>query len=76
MSLREDLLHTLKGYNIWKIDVDRQVYVKGQPAIKVTIYTTTHNPHEFTFADANKMTTQHMTQVIKSYLEHRVEVAV
>jgi hypothetical protein len=76
MSLREDLLHTLKGYNIWKIDVDRDVHVKGSPSIKVTIYTTTHNPHEFTFADANKMTTQHMTSVIKSYLEHRVEVAV
>jgi hypothetical protein len=76
MSLREDLLHTLKGYNIWKIDVDRNARVKGQPAIKLTIYTTTHNPHEFTFADANKMTTQHMSSVVKSYLEHRVEVAV
>lgn len=75
MSLREDLLHTLGGYNIWKIDVDRQVYVKGQPAIKVTIYTTTHDPHEFTFADANKMTTRDMTGVIKSYLQHRVEVS-
>lgn len=74
MSLREDLLHTLPGYKIWKIDVDRDVYVKGNPAIKVTIYTTTHNPHEFTFAKANQMTTQHMSSVIKSYLEHRVEV--
>jgi hypothetical protein len=76
MSLREDLLHTLGGYNIWKIDVDRQVYVKGQPAIKVTIYTTTHDPHEFTFADANKMTTRDMTGVIKSYLQHRARVVV
>lgn len=76
MSLREDLLYTLKGYNIWRIEVDRNSHVKGQPVIKVTIYTTTHNPHEFTFADANKMTTQHMTSVIKSYLEHRVEAAV
>lgn len=76
MSLREDLLHTLQGHNIWKIDVDRDVHVKGNPAIKVTIYTTTHNPHEFTFADANKMTTQHMSSVIRSYLEHRTGAAV
>lgn len=76
MSLREDLLGGLKGYNIWKIDVDREVVIKGSPAIRVTIYTTTHNPHEFTFAKANQMTTQHMLSVVKSYLEHRVEVAV
>lgn len=76
MSLREDLFHTLQGYNVWKIDVDREVVVKGSPAIKVTIYTTTHNPHEFTFAKANQMTTQHMSKVMKSYLEHRVEVTV
>ena len=76
MSLRDDLFHTLSGYNVWKIDVDREAVVKGNPAIKITIYTTTHNPHEFTFAKANQMTTQHMTSVIRSYLEHRVEVAV
>lgn len=76
MSLREDLINDLRGYNIWKVDVDREVHVKGSPAIKVTIYTTTHDPHEFTFAKANQMTTRHMCNVIRSYLKHRVEVAV
>jgi hypothetical protein len=76
MSLKDDLLNGLKEFKVWRIDIDRDVYVKGQPAIKVTIYTTTHNPHEFTFAKANQMTTQHMLSVIRSYLEHRVEVAV
>lgn len=76
MSLREDLLNGLPEYNIWKIDVDREVHIKGQPAVKVTVFTTTHNPHEFTFAKANQMTSQHMLSVIKSYLKHRVEVSV
>lgn len=76
MSLREDLMTGLPGFNIWKVDIDRDLHVKGQPAIKVTIYTTTHNPHEFTFAKANQMTTQHILSVIRSYLEHRVEVKV
>lgn len=76
MSLRDDLFHALRGYNVWRIEVDREAVVKGNPAIKVTIFTTTHDPHEFTFAKANQMTTQHMTKVIRSYLEHRVEVAV
>lgn len=72
MSLREDILHSLPGFHIWKVDVDREATVKGNPATKVTIYTTTHDPHEFTFAKANQMTTHHMVSVIKSYLQHRV----
>jgi len=76
MSLREDLLNGLRGYNIWKIDVDRNIHVKGNPAIKITIFTTTHNPHDFIFTKAHQMTTRHMMSVIRSYLEHRVEAAV
>lgn len=76
MSLREDLLNELRGFNIWKVDIDREAVVKGQPAIRITVFTTTHNPHEFTFAKANQMTTQHIASVIRSYLEHRMKVAV
>lgn len=76
MNFKDDLLYELRDYHVWKIDVDREISVKGQPAIRVIVYTTTHNPHEFTFAKANKMTSEHMIAVIKSYLAHRLETAV
>ena len=71
MQMRE----LLKGLNVYAVTDERGITVNGEKAILFRVHQRGYKtPHIFTFATANKMSEEHMADVMRSYLRKNVTV--
>lgn len=75
MTQREELLSALSEYGVYKLEIDREAELKGNPAVHYCVFM--HNPKgmntgklvsEFYVAKINKMDTDNLVKVMKSYI--------
>jgi hypothetical protein len=75
MTRKQEVLEGLKDYNVYKLEIDRDAELKGNPATKYCVFM--NNPKgintgklmsEFYIADINKMSTEDLVKVFKSYI--------
>lgn len=80
MSTREDILTGLDAYNVYRLEIDRDADIHGDPAIKYEVFM--ENPlgirtglvmAEFHISKANAMKNEDLVTAMKSYLNNSIK---
>lgn len=79
MSLRDDILHTMGMYNIYKVTIDKDTVTHGVSGTKVILQM--HDPQgyhtgkvflEATFDDTMKLKDDHLIGLLKSMVDNEI----